>query len=368
MNWPWSHKRFVFWLLVAVILGCSFFLINEVTRHGEVRSGYIALARIMPGQQEQWLAMFILREVGEVVPDLSVEAVDIPGKYGGAFEVTASLDSEPSRQELAERMSILFLALDRFGYYGERRPGEEKDTYYIFRDLLPWFTFEVWIRRPYQVALVIDDFGYSLMEAERFIHLPGKGNISVFPHLPLSTRISEMAYQRGREVLIHLPMEAIDPLQNEREPFLLRTGAGAERVREMIELSLQAVPHARGLNNHKGSRATSDTTLMKTFMDIYSEKGLYFLDSVTAGSSVAYTLAEEYGIHNYRRDIFLDGESSKAYVLHRLWETVEVARTQGYAVAIGHPKDETYRALREFFNTFNDPQVEFVYLSQLNTK
>ncbi len=368
MNWPWSHKRFVFWLLVAVILGCSFFLINEVTRHEGMRGRYIALARILPSQQEKWLAMFIIQEIGEIVPDLSVEAVDIPGEEGGVYKVSASIESENTRKELAERMNLLFMALDRFGYYGELRPGEEKDTYYIFRDLVPWFTFEVWVRWPYQVAVVIDDFGYSLEEAERFINLPLKVNISVFPHLPLSTRISEMAHYRGREVLIHLPMEAIDPLQNEREPFLLRTGADSERVREMIELSLRAVPHARGLNNHKGSRATSDTSLMKEFMDIYSEKGLYFLDSVTSGSSIAYTLAGEFGIENYRRDVFLDGESSFDYVMERLWETVEVARTRGHAVAIGHPKDTTYKALLEFSNTFNDPQVEFVYLSQLNTK
>ncbi len=45
------------------------------------------------------------------------------------------------------------------------------------------------------------------------------------------------------------------------------------------------------------------------------------------------------------RDVFLDNDSSVEHVARQLAETEEVARRQGYAIAIGHPHAGTISAL-----------------------
>ncbi|HSV31084.1 MAG TPA: divergent polysaccharide deacetylase family protein [Atribacteraceae bacterium] len=364
MKWPWSGKA-VFWFIVVSLIAVSLTLINEVTRENPVRNRYIAFARMAPSEQEKWLALFILQEIQELLPSLVMQTVDLPGTVYEALEVQVEIRKNEERDILAQRMQLIFSILSQFGYYGERRAESDGDRYYIFRDLKPWFVLDVLLITRYQVALVIDDFGYSLEKAERFAALPHKLTMAILPHLPLSPVIARRAREVGREVIIHFPMEAVDPAQNEREPFLLRTGTDIATIRRMLIESREGVPYAVGLNNHKGSRATSDRTTMEKFMRVLREKNLYFLDSLTSVSSLAYSQANVAGITSYRRDVFLDGEDSREYVLDRLHETVALARRQGYAVAIGHPRDETYQALTEFFNSFNDPDIEFLYLSEI---
>ena len=71
--------------------------------------------------------------------------------------------------------------------------------------------------------------------AERFLDLPVKLNVSIFPHLPLAKKIASLAEAKGKEVLIHFPMEAEDARENSREAILLRVGEGEEEVRGKIE-------------------------------------------------------------------------------------------------------------------------------------
>ena len=93
-----------------------------------------------------------------------------------------------------------------------------------------------------------------------------------------------------------------------------------------------------------------------------------FLDSVTSDQSQAYHIAQEIGLVSFQRDIFIDGDSSVEYIKQKLWEAVSLAKKRGYSIAIGHVKPETYQALESFFYSFNDPEVEFVFLSELTHK
>ena len=70
---------------------------------------------------------------------------------------------------------------------------------------------------------------------------------------------------------------------------------------------LGTVPHAVGVNNHQGSRATSDVALMQALMPVLRERGLFFIDSRTEAKTVAYDIAKRDGVRAASRKVFLDG-------------------------------------------------------------
>ncbi len=75
---------------------------------------------------------------------------------------------------------------------------------------------------------------------------------------------------------------------------------------------LETVPHAVGVNNHQGSRATSDAALMQALMPLLRERGLFFIDSRTDAKTVAYDMAKRDGVRAASRKVFLDDVETRA--------------------------------------------------------
>ncbi|WP_367354805.1 divergent polysaccharide deacetylase family protein [Atribacter sp.] len=359
-----SPSKTVFWVLITSILLCSAVLIYELQQDGVLNNKYIALAKVIPSQQDRWLSLFLFHEMNNLFPDLAVQIIENP-ETGKSWKVMMKDVPEYHREEISNRLQAIFNVLFGFGFYGEKRTLNEKDVYFLFRDLMPWFTLEVYFQPLYQVAIVIDDLGYNRTNAELFLKLPQKITYAVFPHLPFSRSLGEKFSEYGKEILIHLPMEALDNEQNNNEPLILKTGDDEARVNDIIKKAIVNLPTARGLNNHKGSKATQDPKLMRRLMLVLKNSNLLFLDSVTSDQSKAFDIAQEVGLLSFRRDIFIDGNTSVEYIQQKLWDAVSIAKKRGYSIAIGHVKSETYQALESFFHSFNDPEVEFVFLSEL---
>jgi len=221
-----------------------------------------------------------------------------------------------------------------------------------------------------RLAIIIDDLGYDRAAAGAVfqIHLPV--TLAVLPHLPYSAAIAEEAYRRGFSVLLHLPMESADS-GTKRESIELRSGMTPEEAAEMVADMLATVPHAVGVNNHQGSRATADPVLMAAIMPVLRRRGLFFIDSRTSADSQAYGAARRAGVPAAYRSVFLDdtpaggdGPAREA-ALRQLRLAVEEARRQGWAIAIGHPHPATLEAIREFLPSLRAQGVHLVYVSEL---
>ncbi|MGC8778877.1 MAG: divergent polysaccharide deacetylase family protein [Candidatus Caldatribacteriaceae bacterium] len=358
----WLRKS-TFWILIA-LLAVGVYLFSEGLREGSSFS-HLALAQVFSQGMDRFCAAVILQELR--LQALRVEEV-APKMEGEVWQVRAVFGSAEERKLFSDRMANFLKLLPYLGFSGERTMEGKEETYTLFFRAKPWFLLHLAVATRFQVALVIDDLGYDLRMAEKILDLPVKLNVAILPHLAHTQDVARLAKEKGREILIHFPMEAMDGGQNSKEGFLLRVGASAERVRELLDQACATIPGARGLNNHKGSRATSDPELMKVFFAHLKGRGLYFLDSLTASHSVAFQTARKAGIPAFRRDVFLDTYPSVEYVKSQLRATVGIARKRGYAIAIGHPRESTYRAIADFLKNFSDPEVEFVFLSEIQKK
>lgn len=64
-----------------------------------------------------------------------------------------------------------------------------------------------------------------------------------------------------------------------------------EEVHAKVTAAIKDVPYAIGMNNHMGSKVTSDKRIMSVVLDVCKEHGLFFVDSRTNYWSVVPELA-----------------------------------------------------------------------------
>ncbi|HTW24756.1 MAG TPA: divergent polysaccharide deacetylase family protein [Candidatus Baltobacteraceae bacterium] len=219
-----------------------------------------------------------------------------------------------------------------------------------------------------RLAIIIDDMGGDSALDASVIGLPFPLTVSVLPNLPLSAEMADRAYRRGDHVMLHLPMQAdseSEPGGAQPEAVELRIGMSPEQVRSIFASMLATVPHAAGVNNHEGSRATADPALMNALMAAIRQRGLYFIDSRTTAATVAYDAAESAGVPAASRKVFLDDTPTRQAVLASLDLAVRDARKDGFAIAIGHPRPATIAALKEGVPRLRAEGIQLVFASDL---
>lgn len=214
------------------------------------------------------------------------------------------------------------------------------------------------------LAIIIDDLGNDRSAGNAVVSLPFPVTVSVLPNLPYSADIAEEAYRRGDQVLLHLPMEA-QSASAQPEASELRVGMNAKQVRGALFSMLDTVPHVVGVNNHEGSRATSDPALMNELMPALHERSLFFIDSRTSASTVAYDAARRSGVASASRKVFLDDNIDRDAIDAQINLAVRDAARDGSAIAIGHPHPATIAALAKSAPSFEAQGVRLVFASDL---
>jgi polysaccharide deacetylase 2 family uncharacterized protein YibQ len=220
-----------------------------------------------------------------------------------------------------------------------------------------------------RLAIILDDMGHDRAAAESLLALPFPLTISVLPHLPLSAEVAEEAYRRGDQILLHLPMEpeagggGLEGVT--QEEIELRVGMNPDQVNSTLDGMLETVPHAAGVNNHQGSRATADLPLMQALMPALRGRNLFFIDSRTTAATVAFDAAERAGVPAASRKVFLDDTPTKEAVLAQLALAARDASRDGSAIAIGHPHPATIAALAQEVPELEARGLRFVFASDL---
>ena len=221
------------------------------------------------------------------------------------------------------------------------------------------------VRRILHAAIIIDDLGQNLEAARQLLALPYSLTFSVLPHLRDSAETAEEARRAGREVMLHLPMEPEAGSQASPGKGEIRVGMTSFEVEHILQSDLASVPHAVGVNNHMGSRATADPRLMAAVMRSLAGRHLYFVDSRTTAASVALEAARQQGLPAFYRSVFLDDTETVPYTLGQLRQFRRVLEEQGAALAIGHPYPTTIAALAKFLPELERDDVQLAPASRL---
>lgn len=194
-----------------------------------------------------------------------------------------------------------------------------------------------------KLVIIIDDVSYARdVKAIQSTGLP-----LVMSFLPPSSRHTDsavLAKQQGM-YMVHLPLEAV--AFHDEEPNTLHVDSSEEEIEKRLETLKQLYPNVHYMNNHTGSKFTSDSAAMDKLIQIMKKEGLQFVDSRTIASSKGREATIKYGMRYLTRDVFLDDQDGVGNVKKQIKEAVEKAKRYGTAIAIGHPRVDTIRALKE---------------------
>lgn len=214
-----------------------------------------------------------------------------------------------------------------------------------------------------RLALIIDDCG-QWPETERgFIALPAPLTLSVLPHVRYGDAIARDAIAAGKGVMLHLPMEPRAKIYP--GPGEITVAMNDAAIAAQVADDIASVPLAAGVNNHEGSRATSDDRVMREVSAVLAQRRLFFIDSRTSAASVGERDAEAAGVRTASRDVFLDDVAELSATEEQLRRAAAIAKTHGSAIAIGHPRPTTLAAVRALLPELQREGIDFVLARDL---
>ncbi len=213
-----------------------------------------------------------------------------------------------------------------------------------------------------KVVLVIDDLGIVKGATREMIDMDVPLTLSFLPYASGIAKQVDDAYSKGHDILVHIPMEPkgkADP-----GPHALLSSTSGRVQLENIDYNLSQFSNFIGVNNHMGSQFTEDAEAVDRLLGVIKDKGLLVLDSKTTPNSQLENRAREKGIPVTNRDVFLDNERDHDYILGQLTKLEHMAKSNGTALAIGHPYSQTISALKQWIPTLKEKGITIVPISQ----
>lgn len=211
-----------------------------------------------------------------------------------------------------------------------------------------------------KLAIIIDDIS-TFYHAKKIKSLGLKITPSIFPISQNYPQTISVA-REFKFYMIHLPLEAINyPYQ---EKNTLKVGDSIEKINKQIAKIRSDFPSAIYINNHTGSKFTSDYSSMKILFNSLKTYKMIFIDSYTTKESKAGILSKEFGNKYLKRDVFIDNNKDEKAIINQIRRAIKIAKISGQAIAIGHPYSQTFKALEVMKNELKS-EVELVFVKDL---
>jgi len=215
------------------------------------------------------------------------------------------------------------------------------------------------------IVLVIDDFGYRNDNiSDGFLNLSIPITCAIIPGHTASKKFAEKAVSYGKEVIIHMPMESENYSPGEDE-YKLLTSMTSELLENKLIQAFESLPEAIGMNNHQGSKATSDSKTMTVLASVLKDRGKYFIDSRTSSLTIGEKTMISFGVPTARRNIFLDNNNDLDKIEEQMNKLANSAKKNGVAVGLGHARKNTLSVIRNVVPGLLEKGFVFQFASQV---
>ncbi len=209
-----------------------------------------------------------------------------------------------------------------------------------------------------KLAIIMDDIGF-FEQALKLKEIPFPITPSIFPsntNYPNTPKIAKMF----KHHMVHFPMEAYNYKNITEEA--INISDTLEFVDKKVQKMKKNFPDAVAINNHTGSKFTCDLDAMDMFFSVLTKYDIEFIDSKTTSDTKCLEAGKLYDRKVLQRDIFLDNIDDYEYIRAQLKKAIKIAKRDGEAIAICHPKDVTFEVLKNSADLFKD--VELVYINE----
>ncbi len=222
-----------------------------------------------------------------------------------------------------------------------------------------------------RIAVIIDDLGYLAVNDHDVLSLDRRIGVAIIPDGPLAPELSRRAADQQRDILIHLPLSGVNHDNCEFAATCVDPEWSPARMADHLRWAVGRVDRAVGINNHQGSRFTSDDEAVRrlvagiTLLERIDGVDLFVVDSRTTPRSRLKKQARQAGLATARRHVFLDHDRSPEAIESAWQQLLDQARQRGFAIAIGHPHRQTIEFLGQAVEKLGQEDVELVPVSRL---
>ncbi len=219
-----------------------------------------------------------------------------------------------------------------------------------------------------QLAIVVDDFGIRNNKLlDDFCNLNSNVTFAILPDQKFSKHVMNKAAETGHETMIHIPMEPISYPRDNPGANAIYVHLTEKEIKRRMESYIKQFPLCVGANNHMGSFATTDESVMKSVLQVLKKHDLYFVDSRTSQSSIAYNVAKKMLIPTCENQLFLDTPSiNKKTLSNKIRQLKYLAKNRNKILVITHcATQDRYDFLKKFIIEIEKLDFELVPVSEL---
>jgi len=216
-----------------------------------------------------------------------------------------------------------------------------------------------------KIAIVIDDLGNKDKISQELLRWDLPITFAILPFTPFSKMLAGEAHRQGKEVILHLPMEPWGYPQIQPGEGVLLGDMNERKLLRQLSRDIEAVPYITGVSSHMGSRLMEEPEKIKVIFSELKRRGLFFLDSRTTPQTVGLQVAQSVGLKAMERSIFIDNSSAAEDIKRQLEQLMEVSRSKGKAIGIGHPHPLTLKSIKEMIPKMKEKGIEIVPLSEV---
>ena len=331
---------------------------EEITTENSLDSAlYAALAKIGAPKKNLYIS-----NIGE-----------IDGVGGDMLKITARI---PSSMQMAMANHMVQRAWESNGgdildcYESGKKPGR---TIVIEAGFGGVLTRKIIISRQgieplnSHVVLVIDDFGaLPVKDIRGFAKLDIDFTASVLPFEEYTGEVCSFLTEAGIEQIIHMPMEPVSYPSNDPGENAIFVKLPELEIKRRVRKAIEKVPHAVGMNNHMGSKATSDERTMEIFAEALCESGLFFIDSRTSVYSCASKMTKRRGIPTVEQNGNIDLVEDTTEIAARFIElALSSHESDEGKVLVGHARPNTLAAIQRVIPKMDDWGIVFITASEM---
>lgn len=218
--------------------------------------------------------------------------------------------------------------------------------------------------KPGNMAIIIDDFGYTKDPIAAFVNIGRPITFAVLPYRQYSNEAAAQALSAGHLVMLHLPLEPVSAAA-QTEPTVITVDMSNQEIKTKVSAAIASLPGIKGVNNHQGSKATADRRVMKNVLEVIKANHLFFIDSRTNSKTVAAEISRQLGLRTGENELFIDNSSDIELIKKQLRQAIKMAQKNGSVTVIGHARPNTVIAVRDMIPEIEAAGIRLVYADQL---
>ena len=202
-----------------------------------------------------------------------------------------------------------------------------------------------------RLAVIIDDCGYNIDLVQRLVNLHAPFSFAILPYRDFSSDSLHLINVNSSEM-------------SEGKSTVL-TSMDDKRIMQLTREMVNSLPGISGVNNHQGSKATSDERTMRAVLKELKRDGLFFVDSNTYAKSLGDKLAAQMGVPTGRNNIFLDNSTNEDEIIGKIWQAAAIADEYGSAIAICHARPHTVNAWEQVIDEVKASGLKLVPVTEV---